>query len=117
MGVLTDIASALDPALLMQSAGLQPDGWQAELLRSDGKRALLLCCRQSGKSTVAAVVAVHEAAFKPKSLVLLLSPSLRQSQELFRKVLETYRAVGKRPESRTSFTTRSARCWRSAKAG
>ena len=94
MGVLADIASALDPVLLMQSAGFDPDPWQRELLRSDGKRSLVLCSRQSGKSTVAAAMAIHEASFKPSSLVLLLSPSLRQSGELFRKVLQLYKASG-----------------------
>ena len=78
----------------MQSAGFDPDPWQRELLRSDGKRSLVLCSRQSGKSTVAAAMAIHEASFKPSSLVLLLSPSLRQSGELFRKVLQLYKASG-----------------------
>ena len=95
MGILTDIAAALDPVLLMQAAGHDPDPWQAELLRSDDRRVLLLCCRQSGKSTVAAVMAIHTAMYQPGSLTLLLSPSLRQSQELFRKVLDAYRAAGK----------------------
>jgi len=94
MGVLTNIASSLDPVVLMQSAGFEADSWQTDLLRSDAKRSLVLCNRQAGKSPVAATIAVHEASFKPNSLVLLLSPSLRQSGELFRKVLEVYRASG-----------------------
>jgi hypothetical protein len=47
---------------------------------------ILNCSRQSGKSTISAVLAVHEAVYTPESLTLLLAPSLRQSQELFRKV-------------------------------
>ena len=94
MGILSKIASSLDPVLLMQSAGYEPDPWQTDLLRSGDKRSLVLCNRQAGKSTVAATIAVQDAYFKPKSLVLLLSPSLRQSGELFRKVLEVYRASG-----------------------
>ncbi len=86
MSVLTQIASALDPAKLMEQAGFEPDEWQADVLRSDAKRTLLLCCRQSGKSTVAATLAVHTATTKPGALVLMLSPSLRQSGELFRTV-------------------------------
>jgi hypothetical protein len=35
-------------------------------------------------------LALHTALFHPNSLVLLLSPSLRQSNEIFRKVLEGY---------------------------
>jgi hypothetical protein len=54
---------------------------------------LLNCSRQSGKSTITAVLAVHTALYDPGSLTLLLSPSLRQSQELFRKCVDVYRAV------------------------
>lgn len=44
------------------------------------------CSRQSGKSTTAAILGLHRALYFSKSLVLLISPSLRQSSELFRKV-------------------------------
>ena len=83
-----DLAIALDPARLMRRAGLVPDPWQARVLRSRAPRQLLLCCRQSGKSSVSAALALHCALYEPDSLVLLLSPSLRQSQELYRKVAQ-----------------------------
>ena len=89
----SDLAMALDPVLLARRAGIEPDPWQAEVLRSAAPRRLLNCSRQSGKSTVAAVRAVHAALYEPGSLVLLLSPALRQSGELFRKVLDIYRAL------------------------
>jgi hypothetical protein len=38
---------------------------------------------------------LHTALVRPGALVLLLSPSLRQSGELFRKVVAQYRALGK----------------------
>ena len=88
-----DLALALDPARLMQACGLTPDPWQAALLRSMAPRVLLLCSRQSGKSTTTASVALHTALYQPPALVLLLSPSLRQSQELFCKVLEASRRL------------------------
>src|SRR5262245_12681119 len=88
-----DLALALDSARLMQACGWPPDAWQAEVLRSQASRQLLLCCRQSGKSTTTAVLALHTALYQPGSLTLLLSPSLRQSQELFKKVQEAYRAL------------------------
>ena len=106
MGVLTQVAAALDASVLLETAGHQPDGWQSELLRSDSKRDLLLCCRQSGKSTVAAALAVHTAAYHPKSLILLLSPSLRQSGELFRKTTDCYHAAGKPVPIKTSSALR-----------
>jgi len=95
MTLAADLALALDPALVMARAGLTPDPWQAELLRSRAKRALLLCTRQAGKSTVTAALALHEAMYRPPALVLLLSPSLRQSGELFRKVLSLYSVFDK----------------------
>jgi hypothetical protein len=88
-----DLACALDPAALAVGSGLPPDRWQTEFLRSTEPRVLLNCSRQSGKSTVTALLAVHTALYDPGALVLLLSPSLRQSQELFRKALDTYRAL------------------------
>jgi hypothetical protein len=90
-----DLATALDPARVMTRADLPPDPWQADLPRSRAQRALLLCTRQAGKSTVTAALALHEALYRPPALVLLLSPSLRQSGELFRKVATFYQSFGK----------------------
>jgi hypothetical protein len=88
------LALALDPALLFALRGWKPDPWQCLLLRSSAPRLLLNCSRQAGKSTTVAALACHTALFRHGSLVLLLSRALRQSSELFRKVLEFVRAVG-----------------------
>jgi hypothetical protein len=65
---------------------------------------LLLCGRQTGKSQAAAALALHTALLLPGSLTLLLSPTLRQSGELFRdKVLRLYEANG-RPVKATQET-------------
>ena len=88
-----DLALALDPVRLAERADLVPDVWQATLLRSDARQTILLCSRQAGKSTVSAVVAVHEAVYRAPALVLVLSPSLRQSKELYRKIRNVYAAV------------------------
>ena len=90
-----DLARALDPARFARAAGFAPDPWQAAVLRSGAPRLLLNCARQSGKSTTAAALALHAALYEPGALVLLLSPSQRQSQELFRKALTLYRALGR----------------------
>src|SRR5215207_5183073 len=104
--VATDLALALDRVVFARSAGIEPDDWQAEALRSDASRQLYNASRQSGKSTVAAILAVHTALYEPGSLSLLLSPTLRQSQELFRKCLSFYRAADRPvpPESETALT-------------
>jgi hypothetical protein len=93
MRLAHDLACALDPAKVMHFAGMKPDAWQARLLRSDAGRILLLCARQSGKTSATAALAASTALFSPGALVLLLSPSLRQSQELFRTVTLMLRAV------------------------
>src|SRR5262245_10485473 len=85
-----------DPSLILALAGLTPDPWQRDLLRSRSARVLLLCTRQAGKSTAAAALALREALLRPGALVLLLSPTLRQSGELFRdKVKRLYNALGR----------------------
>ena len=73
--------------------GIVPDPWQADVMRSDSKRILLNCSRQSGKSTSSSIIALHTALYIPGSLILLISPSLRQSSELFKKVQMYYRMV------------------------
>jgi hypothetical protein len=89
-----DLACALDPAAFFARAtGYEPDAWQARLLRSTSGRLLLNCCRQSGKSTAVATLALWTAIYRPRSLTLLLSPVERQSAEIFRKILDQYRAL------------------------
>lgn len=106
MDTALDLAVALDPVLLLRMLSIEPDPWQAQVLRSTSPRILLNCSRQSGKSTVSANLAVHTALYQPGALVLLLSPTLRQSQELFRKCLGIYRLVASDvpPESETKLT-------------
>jgi hypothetical protein len=81
------LCHALDAALFARDRlGFRPDSWQEQLLRSTSRWILLNCCRQSGKSTTTAIVGLHQAVYDP-GLVLLVSPSLRQSRELFAKVI------------------------------
>jgi len=89
-----DLAHALDPVAFARAAGIDPDPWQAGVLRSSANQELLLCSRQSGKSTITAALATHVALFQPGSLVLLFAPGQRQSFELFRKVAQFYRVAG-----------------------
>ncbi len=83
-----------DPIAFARALGLSVDPWQERVLRSDSKRLLLNCCRQSGKSTIASVKALHRALYEPDSLILMISPSLRQSGELFRKMLGYLNKLG-----------------------
>ena len=92
-------SAALDPVTLCANVGLEPDDWQIDVLRARDQRLCLNVHRQGGKSTCAAILAVHEALYTPGCLVLMVSPSQRQSQELFRRALVLYRALG--PSRRT----------------
>src|SRR6267143_3299050 len=71
-------------AFTRQRLGFDPNPLQELVLRG-GRRGIVNCTRQWGKSTVAAAKAVHRAYCRPGSLVLVLSPSERQSGELMRK--------------------------------
>jgi hypothetical protein len=90
-----DLMLTLDRVAFAQKAGLEPDSWQRDLLESSSDRVLLNCCRQSGKSTMTAIVALHRALYHPGSLILCLAPALRQSQELFAKIAGFYRDLGR----------------------
>jgi hypothetical protein len=90
-----DLRLALDRVSFARSVGVDPDPWQEDLLRSSSERILLNCSRQSGKSTMSAVIALHRALYHPGSLVLCLAPALCQSQELFGKIASFYRDLGR----------------------
>jgi hypothetical protein len=92
-----DLRDALDRVAFARKLGLICDPWQRDLLRSTADRVLLNCCRQSGKSTMSAVLALHRALYHPGSLILCLAPSERQSKELFAKVADFYRQLRTAP--------------------
>jgi hypothetical protein len=85
----------LDPATFFDDVVGEPDEWQANALRSREKRQLYLTSRQAGKSSTAAAKALYTAIDNDESVILLLSPSLTQSQEIFKKCLNYYRALGR----------------------
>lgn len=65
-----------------KAAGFELDQWQKDVLLSQAKRQILLCSRQSGKSTVSALLGALIAARGGR--VIVIGPSLRQSASLFR---------------------------------
>jgi hypothetical protein len=75
--------------------GDDPDPWQRDVLAYQYPRVLINGSRQSGKSSVSAVLGLFEALYRPPALVLLVSASLRQAQELGKKVFDGIRALGK----------------------
>lgn len=96
--MITTLASSwakrFHPVALAQAAGITLDPWQERMVSSTSNRLLLNCSRQIGKSTTTAVLAEYTALYGARpTTTLLLSPSLRQSTELFRRCLEIYRAL------------------------
>jgi hypothetical protein len=89
-----DLTLALDPARLFRRAnGFAPDPWQVRVLRSQARQILLNCSRQAGKSTVTACLGLHAALYQAPALVLVVTPTQRQSQEVFKRVVDGYRAI------------------------
>ncbi|HWC97562.1 MAG TPA: terminase family protein, partial [Candidatus Sulfopaludibacter sp.] len=81
-----DPTDALPPAdWVQQRLGIVPDARQSLLLQSSGKRTILNCCRQWGKSTITAAKTVEIAWRNPKSLILVIAPVERQSHEFVLK--------------------------------
>lgn len=103
---MMDAAYMADPALWLEDLGLivdqdgnpvRLDERQIEVLRSPHRRIIINCHRQWGKSTLASALCFHRALYYPRSLCLLIAPSLRQSGEDFRKVLDCLDSVTPRP--------------------
>ena len=92
-----ELLEHLDPVEFARTwLGFDPDPKQCELLRTDARRCIVNCTRQWGKSTVTAVKCVHQAFFYPESLILVVSPSGRQSAEFLRKVSRFVKKLGYR---------------------
>ncbi len=94
VGLREDLRLALDRGSFARELGIVPDPWQERLLRSTSDRVLLNCARQSGKSTMAALIALHRATYHPGSLILILAPAERQAKETFAKVAQMYISTG-----------------------
>ena len=86
MTMARDLARALDPALIGAEVGLTLDPWQAKLLRDQPQRTMLLCVKAAGKTTVSALLGLNMALMSPGALIIIVSPSQRQSAEMLRTV-------------------------------
>jgi hypothetical protein len=94
-----DLMRMLDPTALAADAGYPAlDPWQARLLWERPRRSLLCCSRQSGKSTITALIALYVALYEAPALILLVSPAQRQSAELFRVFMSAYQNLRDVPE-------------------
>ena len=71
-----------------------PDPVQTQILTETNKRIMVLAPRQTGKSTAAAVRALHEAVHYDESTILLASASGRQSGQILQKTRQLARKLG-----------------------
>ena len=92
-------AAGLDPVILARQVEVEPDPWQAAVLRSRSRRLHLNCARQIGKSTTASLIALHTALYTPGSLTLVVSKAEDQANELFKKIKAFYYQVGRPVEA------------------
>lgn len=92
---MTDL---MDACTFVETAlGFTPDHHQSQVLQSTAPNVMLNCTRQWGKSTVCAAKAVHVAYSQPEALVLVASPSARQSAEFVRKAAAFLRKLRIKP--------------------
>jgi hypothetical protein len=88
---------AFDPVAFARKALNFPvDDVQAKVLELGSKRGILNCSRQRGKTTVMAIKILHRAYFVPKSQILVIAPTERQSGELVAKAAGHLSALGLR---------------------
>lgn len=93
------ILQQLDPAVFAERAlGYKLDPWQQEVVNYEGRQLAMNCSRQSGKSTSAACKAVYTALHFPGSLTLIVSPSQRQSGEMFRTITKEFLKLPEQPK-------------------
>jgi hypothetical protein len=79
----------------MRRAGMQPDPWQLDVLGGNDRRFLLLCSRQVGKTAAAGSLALRTAILEAPALILVTSPSERQSAEFVHGVRALYDAMAR----------------------
>jgi hypothetical protein len=85
------------PAFARDILHFNPDPVQLKLLGSTPFRCILNCTRQWGKSTITAIKALHHALFNNDTLILVVSPSERQSGEFIHKVAHLSHKAGFKP--------------------
>lgn len=90
---LRTLEERLDPTALFERVVNGPcDPWQRRLLTTTSPFVMALASRRIGKSQTTGVLAAHTVA-APDRTVLILSPTLSQSQLLFKKCLQAWHAL------------------------
>ena len=80
-----ELLKLLSPTHFWRSVERPPYPYQEAFISDRSQHIIIKAGRQTGKSTAAAIKALHSALL-PNRNVLIVSPSLRQSTEIFRKI-------------------------------
>jgi hypothetical protein len=91
-------SSTLTRVELAIACGIEPDEEQRDLLEAEDQQIILNCTRQWGKSTISAILGLHQTCYVEDSLTLVLAPSSRQSGETYRKLREFHAGLKDVPE-------------------
>jgi Terminase large subunit, T4likevirus-type, N-terminal len=101
-----DLARAMDICLFARDCGLDPDDVQTRLLTSTSNRLLVNCCRQWGKSSLTAILALHAALYNAPAMIVIVSPSMQQSVELYKKISDYLAKIPGAPRATLQSLTR-----------
>ena len=83
---------------LWRGLRLMLDRWQARLMRERPRRGLFWRAAKLARQQLAGQIGLHTALYSSSALVLIVSPSQRQSGEIFRSVMTFYRKLKGAPE-------------------
>jgi phage terminase large subunit-like protein len=84
-----------DPVEFARSAGIEPEGWQEGVMRSQATAQIILAGRRTGKSTLCSIIGLHRALTIPGYDVIFVAPSLDQAQVPFLMAISIYRSLGR----------------------
>lgn len=92
--LLRTLTERIDPTLLLERVvGGPADPWQKQLLTTTSETIMVLASRRIGKSSTVGVMAAQELS-KPDHTVVIVSPTLAQSQLLFAKISRVWEQIG-----------------------
>lgn len=93
--VLDSIRINMDPvAFVTERMMIDPEGWQARILRDQSRRICITCSRQIGKSFTVSLKASHHCSTTPNGLALIFSDTQQQSINLMRKAKQHIQNAG-----------------------
>lgn len=84
--VIKETIYGCDPVRYLRSIDLNVFPWQAEILSDESTRICIDGARQGGKSTLMSAIVCHCAKYRPRSLAVILAPTLMQAGEDMTKI-------------------------------